>query len=133
MGKKVIIVEESDGWYIFDAYSGDELEGGINSREDSIRIAENKAYELPAMNVRGTFFTDMDGRPLYVTRPGKTEALELEYVDESPCLDFEICAVCKGPAFGRDSILKRSNCYYCPSCEQDVHCVPPAEWIGALD
>lgn len=133
MGKKVIIIEESDGWYIFDGHSGDELEGGISSREESIRISGNKAYELPAMNANGSFFTDMDGRPLYITRPGKSGELELEYTDETPCLDFEICALCKGPAFGRDSPSKRRNCYYCPSCEKDVDCVPSAELIGALD
>lgn len=131
MAKRVIVVEEEDGWGIFDASSGDELDEGIGSREECLKIARERRYEVPAMNARGTFFSDMDGRPLYIANPSKSGDMELEYADGMPCLDFEICADCKGPAFGRAS--RRRNCYYCPSCGKDVDCVPPEEWIGELD
>lgn len=133
MGKRVLIIEEDDGWGIFDAMNSDELIEQIADRKEGLKIAKERHYELPLMNIKSAFFSDMDGRPLYITVPSKSGQLELEYVDGGPCLDFEICATCKGPAFGRDSASKRRNCYYCPSCGQDVDCVPPPEWIGELD
>jgi hypothetical protein len=131
MSRKVVIAEESDGWCIFDSKSGDILQEGIESRAESLKVAEGKGYEVPAMNEEGAFYLDMDGNPLYVTKPSKSGNIELEYADETPCLDFEICPVCKGPAFGRDAGGK--NCYYCPSCGKDIHCVPPVEEIGEAD
>ncbi|MBE9536443.1 MAG: hypothetical protein IMF07_04620 [Proteobacteria bacterium] len=131
MCKKVLIVEESDGWYIFDSENGNTLQEGIGSRAECLKTAEGKGYEVPAMSEKGAFFADMDGNPLYVTKPIKSGSVELEYADEIPCLGFEICPVCKGPAFGRDAGGK--NCYYCPSCGKEIDCVPPEEWIGEID
>ena len=133
MGRKVIIIEEEDGWYIFDTKNSDLLHEGIESKEESLLVAQKEGYEMPVTNKDGTFCVDMDGRPLYITKPSKSGKLELEYGDDTACLDFELCPVCKGPAFGRDSALKRRNCYYCPLCDKDIDCVPPAEWIGEMD
>lgn len=133
MDRKVLIVEEAEGWGIFDAESGDELAGNMSNREEALRRAGEMHFEAPPMNKKGRFFADMDGRPLFMTKPARSGNLELEYADGIPCLDFEICAECNGPAFGRASAIKKRNCYFCPSCGKDVDCVPPEEWIGEMD
>ena len=96
-----------------------------------MELCESKSYVTPYMGESDSFFSDMDGKPLYFTDEAKTKELELEYADGTPCLDFELCPVCKGPAFGRDH--EGHNCYFCPTCEKDIDCVPPPEEIGEAD
>lgn len=131
MGRRVVLVDENDGLGIYDALNGDRLFSGISDMDRAVRMATEEALELPHMTETGKFFKDMDGEPLYVTRPNKSGTLELEYADGIPCLDFELCPICSGPAFGRAE--GKNNCYYCVNCEKDVDCVPPADSIGSLD
>ena len=131
MEKRVLIVEAESGWSIFDADKGDAIEEGIASMEESIKLCEANHYVAPYSGKSGRFFNDLDGEPLYLTEGAKTDGLELEYVDGTPCLDFELCPTCRGPAFGRDH--DGHNCYHCPTCKKDVDCVPPPEWIGEAD
>jgi len=131
MGRRVIFVDESDGWGIYDALNGDRLFMGISDMDSAVKMARDEAFEVPHRTEGGPFFMDMDGEPLYATVPCKSGTLELEYADGMPCLDFELCPLCSGPAFGRAE--GKHNCYYCVNCEKDVDCVPPAESIGSLD
>jgi len=131
METRVLIVEKENGWAIFDAELGDTIAEGLLGFDESLKLCEERHYVVPFRKENGDFFTDLDGEPLYRTSRSKTEEIEFEYADGTPCLDFELCPDCNGPAFGRDS--GGHNCYYCPNCEKDVDCVPPAEWIGAVD
>ena len=131
MNRRVMLVEDPGGWGIYDALNGDKLFKELKDIDSAIVMARKEAFEAPHRTEKGQFFQDMNGEPLYVTIPSKSGTLELEYADGMPCLDFELCPLCKGPAFGR--AIGKHNCYYCQNCEKDVDCVPPAEWIGSLD
>ena len=131
METRVLIVERENGWAIFDAELGDVIAEGLPGMEESIRVCKEKHYAVPCRKENGDFFTDLDGEPLYKSGRSKTPDPGFEYADGTPCLDLEICPHCNGPAFGRD--LGGHNCYYCPACEKELHCVPPPEWIGAVD
>ena len=131
MEKRVLIIEAENGWSVLDADNGDRIKEGLSRPEEGLQLCEAKDYIAPYRGESGRFFADLSGEALYLTREAKTHDLELEYVDGTPCLDFELCPTCKGPAFGMDH--DGHNCYYCPECEKDVDCVPPPEWIGEAD
>lgn len=131
MKTKTLIIEKKDGWSIFDAKTGNALIEGIPDVEESLKLCSGRHYKAPYQNLKGQFIKDLDGEFLFLTEDGKSDALELEYADGSPCLDFEVCPYCKGAAFGR--FRDGHNCYYCPSCDKTIDCVPPPEWIGEAD
>lgn len=133
MARRVIVVENDDGWSVYDAVTGERLKDGFETVKDVLKVCRENNFETPPRTRNDDFFADMDGKPLFITRPSKSGGIELEYSDGTPCLDFEICSVCNGPAFGRNSRELGRNCYYCTSCHKDVDCVPPEEWIGELD
>lgn len=125
-------IEATDtGYSIFEALTGKALKEGIATKKKCLKIVAENQYELPPLNKNGDFFADLAGAPLFLSRPAKTEDVELEYADSAPCLDFEMCNSCGGPAFGRDT--GAHNCYFCPICKIDIDCVPMAEDIGAMD
>ena len=131
MNKRVLILEAETGWTIFDAEKGDPIVEGLPGMDEGLRLCKEKNYLVPHRGEMNAFFSDLEGEPLFMTEGAKTGELELEYVDGTPCLDFELCPICKGPAFGRDTGGK--NCYYCQNCDKDIDCVPPPEWIGEAD
>jgi len=131
MEKKVLIVENEEGWSIFDAGSGDRVAEGFADLEESLMFCEDLHYRPPYMGESGKFFEDLNGEPLYLAKEKKSGGLELEYSDGTPFFDFELCPACKGPALGRPEA--GHNCYYCPECDRDIDCVPPAEYIGEAD
>ncbi len=131
MEKKVLIVEKEEGWTIFDAENGDTVAEGFLNLDESLRLCNELHFQLPYMGESGKFFEDLNGEPLFLTDESKKESLELEYSDGTPFFDFELCPVCKGPAVGRP--IAEHNCYYCSTCDKNIDCVPPPEWIGEAD
>lgn len=131
MNGRVLILENENGWGIFDAEEGSPIEEGLADLSESLKLCQKRHLVTPYQRENGLFLEDLDGEALYLIEEGKEGEMELEYADGTPCLDFELCPSCSGPAFGRES--EGHNCYYCPTCEKDVDCVPPAEWIGAVD
>ena len=131
METRTLIIEKEKGWGIFDALNGNALVEGLSSMEESLTFCQERKYETPYIVNSGKFLKDLDGEFLYITKDGKSGELELEYANGMPCLDFEVCPLCKGAAFGRYN--DGHNCYYCPACDKEVDCVPPAEWIGEAD
>ena len=131
MKTRTLIIEKKNGWAIFDALTGNALMEGLPGMDESLKICYKRHYETPYLVGNEQFLKDLDGEFLYLTEDGKSGEIELEYANGTPCLDFEVCPLCKGAAFGREK--DGHNCYYCPTCEKEMDCVPPAEWIGAID
>lgn len=130
MDTKVIILERNDGWSIFETEDRP-LAEGLAGLEESLDLCKTKHYTPPYRGESNDFFHDHDGALIYRTEDPKKNELELEYLDGTPFIDFEICPSCKGPAIGRP--ISGHNCYYCANCDKDINCVPPPEEIGEAD
>lgn len=131
METKVLILEEKNGWALFNAFDGNLIVEDLSSVDECLKLCDERGFKAPYRGESGAFFHDMDGEALYRIDASKTGGLELEYSDGMACLDFEICQTCKGPAFGRSE--DGHNCYFCPECDREMDCVPPPEWIGEAD